>query len=141
MAFQAQGGSIMAEEWHAPLDRLSRRTITIHQAIRSLMEELEATDWYRQRADDCDDAQLKAILLHNMREEIEHASMLLEWLRRNDGDIAERFATYLYSDGDLVEVEKRKEAGEPSASGPAAPICAPPASTIGSLKETAKWTR
>ena len=60
----------------------------MHQAIVSLMEELEAADWYRQRADDCDDAKLKEILLHNMREEIEHASMLIEWLRRNNEHFA-----------------------------------------------------
>ena len=71
---------------HAPRERLSKHTIAMHQAIVSLMEELEAMDWYRQRADDCDDPALKAILLHNMREEIEHASMILEWLRRNSPD-------------------------------------------------------
>ena len=78
----------MAEEWHAPYERLSRETITRHQALRSLMEELEAIDWYRQRADDCADPALKDVLLHNMREEIEHAMMVLEWLRRNDSDFA-----------------------------------------------------
>jgi ferritin-like protein len=101
----------MSEAWHAPYDKLSRQTITLHQCIRSLMEELEAVDWYRQRADDCEDPQLRAILLHNMREEIEHATMELEWLRRNDADFAGQFDTYLYSDGDITEVEERAEAG------------------------------
>ncbi|MGE5516853.1 MAG: ferritin [Bacteroidota bacterium] len=101
----------MAEEWHAPYDHLSPQTITVHQSIRSLMEELEAVDWYRQRADDCADPQLKAVLLHNMREEIEHACMVLEWLRRNHPDFAAQMDTYLYSQGDITEVEDRAEAG------------------------------
>jgi hypothetical protein len=73
------------------------------------MEELEAADWYRQRADDCDDAALKAILLHNMREEIEHAAMALEWLRRNDTDFDKQLRTYLFSSGDITEVEEKAE--------------------------------
>ena len=81
----------------------------MHQAIVSLMEELEAADWYRQRADDCDDAALKAILLHNMREEIEHAAMALEWIRRNDGDFDKQLKTYLFSSGDILEVEEKAE--------------------------------
>lgn len=100
-----------ADSFHAPFERLGRKTVTMHYAIRSLMEELEAVDWYRQRADDCDDEQLKAILLHNMREEIEHASMIMEWLRRTDPDFAGQFATYLHSKGDITEVEKRQEEG------------------------------
>ncbi|HLO78792.1 MAG TPA: ferritin [Magnetospirillum sp.] len=101
----------MAEAWHAPYDKLSRETITLHQCIRSLMEELEAVDWYRQRADDCEDAALKAILLHNMREEMEHACMELEWLRRNNADFATQMDTYLYSKGDITEVEEQAESG------------------------------
>ncbi|MDA8229740.1 MAG: ferritin [Magnetospirillum sp.] len=100
----------MAEEWHAPYERLSPDTITRHRALRSLMEELEAVDWYRQRADDCADEALKAILLHNMREEIEHATMLLEWLRRADADFAATLDAYLYTRGDIAEREKAAEA-------------------------------
>lgn len=100
----------MAEELHAPYDRLTRETLSLHQAIRSLMEELEAVDWYRQRADDCEDEHLRAILLHNMREEIEHASMLLEWLRRASPDFAGQLATYLFSSGDITAVEERTDA-------------------------------
>jgi hypothetical protein len=77
-----------SENLHAPRERLSKETLAMHQAITSLMEELEAADWYRQRADDCDNPKLKEILLHNMREEIEHASMLIEWLRRNNPHFA-----------------------------------------------------
>ena len=98
-----------SEDLHAPRERLSPKTLAMHQAIVSLMEELEAADWYRQRADDCDDASLKAILLHNMREEIEHASMALEWLRRNDADFDRQLRTYLFSSGEITEVEEKAE--------------------------------
>src|SRR5262245_5893622 len=66
---------------HIPREKISRQTLHLHYAISSLMEELEAVDWYRQRADDTDDPELKAILLHNAKEEIEHACMALEWIR------------------------------------------------------------
>ncbi|MEQ1874938.1 MAG: ferritin [Ilumatobacteraceae bacterium] len=80
-----------AEELHVPRERLTEETYTAHLAITSLMEELEAIDWYRQRADDCTDEQLKAVLTHNMDDEMEHAAMLIEWLRRN----IDEFATQL----------------------------------------------
>ncbi len=65
-----------SESLHAPRERLSRQTLNLHFAIVSLMEELDAIDWYRQRADDAEDETLKELLLHNMREEMDHASML-----------------------------------------------------------------
>lgn len=77
-----------SDQLHAPRERLAKETVSTHQAIVSLMEELEAMDWYRQRADDCDDAKLKAILIHNMNDEMEHAAMLIEWLRNNIGEFA-----------------------------------------------------
>jgi hypothetical protein len=98
-----------SEILHAPRERLSKETIAMHQAITSLMEELEAADWYRQRADDCDNAKLKEILLHNMREEIEHASMILEWLRRNNTDFAKELKEYLFTEKDIVAVEQEAE--------------------------------
>jgi len=94
-----------SEALHAPRERLSKETIAKHQAITSLIEELEAVDWYRQRADDCDDPALKAILLHNMREEIEHASMALEWLRRNDPDFDKELRTYLFTENEIAAIE------------------------------------
>lgn len=100
-----------SENLHAPRERLSPKTIAMHQAIVSLMEELEAADWYRQRADDCEDAALKQVLQHNMNEEIEHASMLIEWLRRNDENFAKQLKTYLFSEGNLLEVEHKAEHG------------------------------
>ena len=91
-----------SDSLHAPRERLSAHTLAMHQAIVSLMEELEAVDWYRQRADDCDDASLKDILLHNMREEMEHASMVLEWIRRNDADFEKELKETLFSDGPIA---------------------------------------
>lgn len=91
-----------SEGLHVPRDRLRDETYALHQAITSLMEELEAADWYAQRADDCADATLRAVLLHNMREEIEHAAMLIEWLRRNSNDFALQLKTYLFSETDIV---------------------------------------
>ena len=95
-----------SEGLHAPRERLSNETIAMHQAISSLMEELEAVDWYRQRADDCDDPALKEILLHNMREEMEHAAMVLEWIRRASRDFDHELKTYLFSEGNILEAEE-----------------------------------
>ncbi len=95
-----------SENLHAPRERLSADTIKMHHAIVSLMEELEAADWYRQRSDDCDDASLKEILQHNMREEIEHAAMLIEWLRRNNEHFAKQLKEYLFTEKDILRVEK-----------------------------------
>ena len=94
------------EGLHVPREKLSRATLNKHYAITSIIEELEAVDWYRQRADDCDDAELRAILLHNAREELEHAAMVLEWLRRNDDEAAEQFKEYLFSEGSIAGHEE-----------------------------------
>lgn len=87
---------------HAPRDRLSKETLAMHHAIVSLMEELEAVDWYGQRADDCENEALKDILLHNMREEMEHAAMVLEWIRRNNSDFSAQLDEFLYKEGDIA---------------------------------------
>ena len=100
-----------SDSLHAPRERLSAKTLAMHQAITSLMEELEAVDWYRQRADDCDDPALRAILLHNMREEIEHAAMALEWLRRNDDHFDKELREYLFSEGDIAALEQEATKG------------------------------
>jgi hypothetical protein len=89
------------EGLHAPRERLSKETLAMHHAITSVIEELEAVDWYRQRADDCEDAALKEILLHNMREEMEHAAMVLEWLRRNNKDFEGHLKEFLFTQGDI----------------------------------------
>ena len=101
-----------SENYHEPQELLSEGTKNLHRAIVSLREELEAVDWYQQRAEATSDPELKAILLHNKREEIEHAMMVLEWLRRNDACFAENIATYINSSGPITEVEKGQHAGE-----------------------------
>ena len=73
-----------------------------HQAIVSLMEELQAIDWYGQRADDCADAELKAVLVHNKNDEMEHAAMLIEWLRRNVPEFATQLTKFLEVDGSIA---------------------------------------
>ena len=95
-----------SETLHVAREKLSRRTIENHYAITSLMEEFEAVDWYRQRADDTEDPELKAILLHNAREELEHAAMILEWLRRNDKDVGEQLKEYLFKEGSITGHEE-----------------------------------
>jgi uncharacterized protein len=76
--------------YHEPIEELSDETRDMHRAIVSLMEELEAVDWYNQRAGACKDMELKAILAHNRDEEKEHASMVLEWIRRKDPQVFQR---------------------------------------------------
>ncbi|MBK1701288.1 encapsulin-associated ferritin-like protein [Thiococcus pfennigii] len=116
---------------------LSTMTRDVHRALVSLQEELEAVDWYRQRADACRDAELREILLHNMREEIEHAAMVLEWLRRRDPDFQEHLSTYLFAEGSILEAEEAATSG--TADGEAPPAETPAAETsagltLGSLK-------
>jgi hypothetical protein len=94
-----------SEALHVAREKLNRRTLELHYAIASLNEEFEAVDWYRQRADDTEDPELKAILLHNAREELEHAAMILEWIRRNDGEVDAQFREYLFSKGSITERE------------------------------------
>jgi uncharacterized protein len=101
-----------SENLHAPRERLTRATLSHHHAIVSLMEELDAVDWYRQRAEDAEDAPLREILLHNMREEIEHACMILEWLRRNDSEWSKEMDTYLYTKAPITEIEEAEESGQ-----------------------------
>ena len=98
-----------SETLHVPRERLSKKTLMLHYAIASLMEELEAVDWYRQRADDTQDAELKKILLHNAREELEHASMVLEWMRRNDPELDGQLKEYLFTKGSITEREEEAE--------------------------------
>ncbi len=86
------------EGYHEPIDELSDETRDMHRAITSLMEELEAVDWYNQRVDACKDDELKAILAHNRDEEIEHAAMVLEWIRRKNPIFDKELKTFLFTD-------------------------------------------
>jgi hypothetical protein len=105
---------------HEPADQLQPTTIDQHRALVSIMEELEAVDWYHQRADATTDPELAAVLKHNRDEEKEHAAMTLEWLRRNDPVLDQHLRTYLFTEGAITEIEHEAEhedddsAGRPS---------------------------
>ncbi len=86
------------EGYHEPIEELSDETRDMHRAITSLMEELEAVDWYNQRVDACKDEELKRILAHNRDEEIEHAAMVLEWIRRQNPVFDSELKDFLFTD-------------------------------------------
>jgi ferritin-like protein len=88
--------------YHEPEQELSEVTRDMHRAIVSLMEELEAIDWYNQRVDACRDDELRAILAHNRDEEKEHAAMVLEWIRRRDPAFSHELKDYLFTDKPLA---------------------------------------
>jgi ferritin-like protein len=87
-----------SEGYHEPIAEMSDATRDMHRALVSLMEELEAVDWYHQRVDAARDPELKAILAHNRDEEKEHAAMLLEWIRRADPTFSKELKDYLFTD-------------------------------------------
>ena len=88
--------------YHEPIGELSDETRDMHRAIVSLIEELEAVDWYNQRADACKDPELKAILAHNRDEEKEHAAMMLEWIRRRDPRFDHELQDALFKNGPIT---------------------------------------
>jgi ferritin-like protein len=90
------------EGYHEPIDELSDETRDMHRAITSLMEELEAVDWYNQRVDACKDKELAKILAHNRDEEKEHAAMVLEWIRRRDPRLDKELKDYLFKGGEIA---------------------------------------
>ena len=94
-----------SEGYHEPLNELNDDARNMHRAIVSLMEELEAIDWYHQRATACKDEELKAILAHNRDEEKEHAAMLLEWIRRHDDKFSKELKDYLFTDKPIANLE------------------------------------
>src|SRR5437762_1573755 len=96
-------------EWHEDYDKMSDEALNFSRAVKSVQEELEAVDWYNQRAQATTDEQLKKILEHNRDEEIEHAMMTLEWLRRNNPKFNEHMKTYLFTSADILEIEKKAE--------------------------------
>jgi len=121
---------VASDNLHEPIELLRPETIDMHRAIRSLMEELEAIDWYQQRVDAASDADLKRILGHNRDEEIEHAAMTLEWIRRHSPTFDTILRTYLFQEGDILGAEERSR-GE-------APRGVAERTTIGSLKGAAR---
>jgi uncharacterized protein len=96
--------------FHEDAQVLSAETKDRHRAIVSIMEELEAIDWYDQRVEGATDQELAAILAHNRDEEKEHAVMTLEWLRRRDPGLDRVMRTYLFKDAPVLEIEKGAEA-------------------------------
>jgi len=103
--------------YHEPVESLSRSTMNRHRAIVSLIEELDAVDWYDQRVAASGDASLAAVLAHNRDEEKEHAAMTLEWLRRHDPILDGHLRTYLFTEGDIVQEESAAEHGGGGAAG------------------------
>jgi ferritin-like protein len=90
------------EGFHEAIEELSDETRDMHRAIVSLMEDLEAVDWYNQRMDACKDDELRAILKHNRDEEKEHAAMVLEWIRRRDSKFNDELKDYLFTDKEIA---------------------------------------
>ena len=95
---------------HESPDMLNPQTIERHRAVVSIMEELEAVDWYDQRVDASADEELRGILAHNRDEEKEHAAMVLEWLRRHDAALDRQLRTYLFTDKPILGLEAVTEA-------------------------------
>ncbi len=122
----------MSEGYHE--ENLSAMSMNAHRALTSMKEELEAVDWYNQRADVTDDAELKAILEHNRDEEIEHACMLLEYLRRNMPAFDENLKTFLFSKLPVTEIEETEEGDAAEESDEKAPAGSPGGLGLGSLR-------
>ena len=98
-----------SESLHEDAAKLGPEVTDQHRAIVSLMEELEAVDWYNQRAKATSNPELRAILEHNRDEEKEHAAMALEWLRRSDPTLSQHLKTFLFTDGPITEIEATME--------------------------------
>jgi len=94
---------------HEDRKDLSDKTLDMKRAIDSLKEELEAVEWYNQRADACKDENLRKILVHNANEEKEHAAMILEWIRQHDKAFAKELKEYMFSDEEDVAGMEEKE--------------------------------
>jgi ferritin-like protein len=127
-----------SEGYHEPLESLTEKTRDMHRALVSLIEELDAVDWYNQRVDASKDEALRAILAHNRDEEKEHAAMVLEWIRRTDPSFDQILRTYLFTSGTITEIEEKEEAtggaGAPAAAAPQSGAAQPqPRFTVGSL--------
>jgi hypothetical protein len=103
---------------HEAREDIAPATLDRHRGLVSLMEELEAMDWYQQRIDATGDPDLKAVLAHNRDEETEHAAMSLEWLRRQDPVLDEHLHEYLFTEGSIVALEAEIEGGEGGGEGP-----------------------
>ncbi|TJX12748.1 hypothetical protein E9840_12130 [Tissierella creatinini] len=101
-------------QYHEPVEKLDEKALNISRALNSLKEEIEAVDWYNQRVVASQDPELKAIMAHNRDEEIEHAVMSIEWLRRNMDKWDEELRTYLFTEGPITELEEGATGGSNS---------------------------
>ena len=131
-----------SESLHEDAGKLGPEVIDQHRAIVSLMEELEAVDWYNQRAKATGNPELRAILEHNRDEEKEHAAMALEWLRRSDPTLSQHLKTFLFTEGPITGIEATMEEKGGSESGSSG-VSDDGSLGIGSLrsaKQTAKPT-
>lgn len=124
-----------SEGLHESAGKLKPETIDRHRAVVSIMEELEAVDWYDQRIDAAGDAELRQLLAHNRDEEKEHASMMLEWLRRRDPKLDEHLRTYLFTDKNLIDIEHEAEGADAAPGKPAAASYGDGSLGIGSLRK------
>ena len=97
--------------FHESEDKLRPETQDRHRALTSMMEELEAVDWYDQRVDAATDGELREILAHNRDEEIEHFSMVLEWYRRRNPKMAAELQSRLSTSGSIVAKEQAEKNG------------------------------
>ncbi len=100
--------------YHEPVNELSSEARNFSRALNSLKEEIEAIDWYHQRVIASDDPELKEIMAHNRDEEIEHACMALEWLRRNMPGWDEELRTYLFKEGPIAHHGEHEDENESS---------------------------
>jgi len=104
----------MAEQYHEPVNELTAKDRDFTRALTSLKEEIEAIMWYQQRASATKDETIREVLEHNRDEEMEHAAMLLEWLRRNMPGWDKALKTYLFTTEPLTQIEAGETAeGEP----------------------------
>lgn len=104
----------MPNDYHESWEKMSEKARDVVRAINSLKEEVDAVDCYNQRVDLCTDKELKEIMEHNAKEEMEHAMMLLEWLRRNQDGWDEQMSTYLFTKKNILQVEEDAESEEDS---------------------------
>jgi hypothetical protein len=122
--------------FHESEDRMTPLTRDLHRALTSLQEELEAIDWYQQRMDGAHDGALREILEHARDEEMEHATMMLEWIRRKTPAFDRALRERLFAEGPIVHREEALEQGVSGATGGSANGVTPPRATVGSLRET-----
>jgi ferritin-like protein len=104
-------------DYHESWEALPEQARDIHRAIASLKEEIEAVDWYHQRVVLCSDPQLREVLAHNRDEEIEHAVMTLEWLRRNMPKWDQNLRKYLFTEANITAIEDAEEPAAPGSVG------------------------